>query len=335
MIKRGSQPLCSVESCGQKYYGRGYCEKHYNRWKTHGDPTVVLTGGRPSLAGYPTFAGLHRRLYRARGRAAEHPCVDCGKRARDWSYKHGDPNEKTQVIGGETVPYSLNLDQYEPRCRACHMKFDRRIPFGKSRQPKTHCKHGHAFDEQNTYVRSDGTRSCKTCQAERGRRSKQTPAVLNRGGRCANIRRPFHPRNPSIPGRETSVFDKTGTYRILKLTIPGQPIPKGRPRFGRSRTFTPKRTISAEAGIAAEFHRNLGVRHTLETPVTGKLHVRVRFFRKDHTRVDLDNLLKLPLDALNGLAWVDDNQIISLIGSKHYDKENPRTEIDVFTAAGA
>lgn len=131
------------------------------------------------------------------------------------------------------------------------------------------------------------------------------------------------------------MFDNSGTYRILKLTIPGQPIPKGRPRFGRGRTFTDPRTVSAESAIAAEFHRTLGVRHTIETPVTGKLNVRIRFFRKDFTRVDLDNLMKLPLDALNKLAWADDEQIVSLIGSKHHDADNPRTEIDVFTAAGA
>ncbi|WP_181435906.1 RusA family crossover junction endodeoxyribonuclease [Curtobacterium sp. MCSS17_006] len=131
------------------------------------------------------------------------------------------------------------------------------------------------------------------------------------------------------------MFDNSGTYRILKLTIPGQPIPKGRPRFGRGRTFTDQRTLSAEAGIAAEFHRTLGVRHTIETPVTGKLNVRLRFFRNDNRRVDCDNLAKVPLDALNGLAWADDSQIVSLIISKHHDADNPRTEIDVFTAAGA
>ena len=131
------------------------------------------------------------------------------------------------------------------------------------------------------------------------------------------------------------MFDNSGMYRIVKLTIPGQPLPKGRPRFGRGRTFTDKRTFQAEADIAAEFYRNLGVRHTIETPVTGPLNVRLRFFRNDHRRVDVDNLAKIPLDALNKLVWADDSQIVSLIVSKHHDGDNPRTEIDVFTAAGA
>lgn len=174
MIKRGSHPVCSMDGCGGKHAARGFCEKHYIRFRTHGDPMVVRIGGRPSLAGYPTFAGLHRRLYRTRGKASQHRCVDCGKQARDWSYKHGDPDEKTQLIGGEVVPYSLDLDQYEPRCRACHMRFDRRIPAGMRRQPKSHCKHGHIFDEGNTYLRSDGTRACKACQRARTRAYRAT-----------------------------------------------------------------------------------------------------------------------------------------------------------------
>lgn len=34
---------------------------------------------------------------------------------------------------------------------------------------KTHCKHGHPFDEENTYVDRDGRRSCRACARGRGR----------------------------------------------------------------------------------------------------------------------------------------------------------------------
>lgn len=34
----------------------------------------------------------------------------------------------------------------------------------KSRKRPTHCKRGHAFDEENTYPRSDGRSGCKTCR---------------------------------------------------------------------------------------------------------------------------------------------------------------------------
>lgn len=31
---------CTVDGCGERCHGRGYCTKHYYRWKRHGDPTL-------------------------------------------------------------------------------------------------------------------------------------------------------------------------------------------------------------------------------------------------------------------------------------------------------
>jgi hypothetical protein len=33
-----AQRICSVEGCGRIHYGRDYCNAHYNRARTHGDP---------------------------------------------------------------------------------------------------------------------------------------------------------------------------------------------------------------------------------------------------------------------------------------------------------
>jgi hypothetical protein len=33
---------CSIEECGGLVHGHGYCRKHYERWKKHGDPEKVL-----------------------------------------------------------------------------------------------------------------------------------------------------------------------------------------------------------------------------------------------------------------------------------------------------
>jgi len=40
-----------------------------------------------------------------------------------------------------------------------------------ARPPKTHCRHGHAYDEANTFLNSAGYRECRTCLRSRGRRA--------------------------------------------------------------------------------------------------------------------------------------------------------------------
>jgi Holliday junction resolvase RusA-like endonuclease len=46
------------------------------------------------------------------------------------------------------------------------------------------------------------------------------------------------------------------------------------------------------------------------------------------TRPDLDNFIKI-LDALNGVFWVDDSQIIRIDATKQYG-EPARTEIEIW-----
>jgi hypothetical protein len=33
--------VCSIEGCGHSVIARGWCTKHYSRWKIHGDPNTV------------------------------------------------------------------------------------------------------------------------------------------------------------------------------------------------------------------------------------------------------------------------------------------------------
>jgi len=57
----------------------------------------------------------HRLLSRARGKACEHDCVDCGKQAKHWSQTHDtNPND---------------FDNYNPRCVSCHWKYDAPIKY--------------------------------------------------------------------------------------------------------------------------------------------------------------------------------------------------------------
>jgi crossover junction endodeoxyribonuclease RusA len=115
---------------------------------------------------------------------------------------------------------------------------------------------------------------------------------------------------------------------VLRITIPGHPVPKGRPRFARSgHTYTPPRTRKAEDAVAMS---SLTRRHAADHwPVTGPIAMTLAF----HVRrpADLDNLVKLVADALQHVVYADDRQIVQLHASRHDKADNPRTEIAIHT----
>jgi Holliday junction resolvase RusA-like endonuclease len=58
----------------------------------------------------------------------------------------------------------------------------------------------------------------------------------------------------------------------------------------------------------------------------GPLVMTIDAYRKRH-RGDVDNILKLSLDALNHIAYEDDSQIVSITVNIHDDASDPRLEI--------
>jgi len=144
----------------------------------------------------------------------------------------------------------------------------------------------------------------------------------------------------------------------LRLTIPGTPTAKGRPRFARAtgRAFTPAKTRRAEetfagrvaAAVAASSWQRpegkpaLGLRALFVLPVPASWSKRKREAALACEtypvgRPDVDNLVKLVVDACNGLLWDDDAQIVTMTTSKVYG-DSPRVEVwvdEVYAPRGA
>lgn len=55
---------CSVADCPSEHVSRGLCEKHYRRWKAHGDPLIVLSRAPPPKHGHAR-KGRQTKEYRA------------------------------------------------------------------------------------------------------------------------------------------------------------------------------------------------------------------------------------------------------------------------------
>lgn len=65
----------------------------------------------------------------------------------------------------------------------------------------------------------------------------------------------------------------------------------------------------------------------------GKIHnkpnVYICFTFGDKLKHDIDNYLKLTLDACNGILWEDDSRIAELHIFKRYEKNNPSVYLKV------
>lgn len=59
--------------------------------------------------------------------------------------------------------------------------------------------------------------------------------------------------------------------------------------------------------------------------------VSVRWYRARKSG-DLDNRLKVLIDALKGVAFDDDDQVVEIHAWRDDDKENPRVEVEVVAA---
>ena len=126
---------------------------------------------------------------------------------------------------------------------------------------------------------------------------------------------------------------------ILSFEIPIDPVAKGRPRIstlhGKPIAFTPKATRNAERTMAAFASRQM--RQYDDKPLTGALKVTVAFALRrpksvkreaPTTKPDLDNYVKM-LDALNGICWLDDSQIVTIIAGKRYCDEGEEPNIHI------
>lgn len=108
------------------------------------------------------------------------------------------------------------------------------------------------------------------------------------------------------------------------IEVPGEPVSKERPRFGRGHPYTPKKTRDAEQNIATLFriqwpHWRPDALSTFEVDVAFDVT----------GRQDVDNLVKLVLDALNRTVWRDDAQVVTLTASVHRNAPDPYTWIHI------
>lgn len=134
---------------------------------------------------------------------------------------------------------------------------------------------------------------------------------------------------------------------MIAITIPGEMRGKGRPRFsargGFARAYTDAKTASAETWVKACAVEAMAGREMLTEAIEMVVAITVGIppsWTKKKSRdaaigavrptgkPDVDNCVKLLADALNGIVWRDDSQIVALTVTKAYGTQ-PRTDVVV------
>ena len=164
------QRTCTIDECDSRHYGHGYCDRHYRRWRRHGDP----------------HAGTwHDAEARIRAQTVE--------RDGCWHYT-GQPSARYPEVRIDGVRHGIHRWSYEThhgpipdghhvdhQCRNTHCWNPAHLrtldAWGNSADnlrangfaAQTHCVNGHEFDDANTYrpPRDPNRRMCRTCRASR------------------------------------------------------------------------------------------------------------------------------------------------------------------------
>jgi Holliday junction resolvase RusA-like endonuclease len=133
-----------------------------------------------------------------------------------------------------------------------------------------------------------------------------------------------------------SLRRRTMTF-MLTFTVDGDPHGKGRPRFRNTgkfvQTYTDSKTKSYEEKVRDAAKQAMGSAEPLETPVSVFCYIRLPVPKsypktrreaclngseRPSKKPDTDNVFKSVSDAMNGIVYKDDCQIVSINAKKVY-----------------
>lgn len=117
----------------------------------------------------------------------------------------------------------------------------------------------------------------------------------------------------------------------MTVKVPGRPRGKARPRFYNGHAYTPKNTRDFENEIRTCYIAQDGREYTgsilvdveaifkiPESWTKKKKWETIDQGKRPEVRPDIDNIVKIVMDALNGVAYKDDSQVVEVRARKVY-----------------
>lgn len=131
----------------------------------------------------------------------------------------------------------------------------------------------------------------------------------------------------------------------MTFEVPGEPMGKGRPRFSQTgHAYTDSKTRAYENKIIAYYRKAYGgfkwpdtafirIKVTAHYPIPKKTTKAALAAMQAGTlppsrKPDIDNVLKVVLDALNGVAYKDDSRVVCVEAEKIYS-HTPKLVIEM------
>lgn len=115
------------------------------------------------------------------------------------------------------------------------------------------------------------------------------------------------------------------------IKVPGRPRGKARPRFHNGHAYTPKNTRDFEKEIRVCYLQqdgrkfdgsvSINIEAIFKIPESWskkKKWETIDQGKRPEIRPDIDNIVKIVMDALNGVAYKDDSQVVDISARKVY-----------------
>lgn len=165
-----SKSTCSIPACVGVAHTRGWCQKHYTRWKRHKDPQAARQIHGDDLQRLLSKVDKTDGCWFWRGSTGP---TGYGEFRYEGQSRPAHVVSYILLVG--PVPTGMELDHL-CRVRSCirpdhlepvdhHANLLRGDTIAAQNAAKTHCPHGHEYTAANTYVSPKGSRHCRSCRA--------------------------------------------------------------------------------------------------------------------------------------------------------------------------
>lgn len=133
---------------------------------------------------------------------------------------------------------------------------------------------------------------------------------------------------------------------MIQFTVYGEPVAQGRPKFSTASGF-PKAYDPAKSRDYKDYVRLAAAEHAPTALLEGSIGMMLTIYRsipksfskkkvvlaeagdlRPTTKPDVDNYLKGVKDALKGVIWKDDSQVVEVFAQKRYSVR-PRIEVKI------